>query len=121
MKKQIFKFFLTISLLIIAQNALADVIQDYRCTSASGNRGPMAVVSAGLGVADGAPSNDYTSKSISFCDNQNRCWASNNYIDTAEGRADYATLLTAVASGSKITFYCASGEYAKNIRLYRGN
>ncbi|WP_273908569.1 hypothetical protein [Enterobacter bugandensis] len=121
MKKQLLSFVLTTVFLVSSQHAIADVIQDYKCTTGAGNRGPKTIISAGLGVANGATSDDYTSKSISFCDIENNCWASKNYIDSPEGKADYATLLTAVASGSKITFYCEPNDYARYIRLYRAN
>ncbi|CAI2092401.1 Uncharacterised protein [Serratia ficaria] len=77
----------------------------------------MLLKFVGLGVGDGSNDGD----SIAFClnDNNRDCYSSQNYINSDAGKADYAALLTAQATGLKVTFYCDTGGYAKNIHIVR--
>ena len=119
MKKILKQTLMVTALLAVNGYAVADVVQNYKCTQNAGMRGPMGVTNVGLGVFD-SNSDD---SSILFCDDRDMksCWASDNYIDTARGKADYTTLLTAMTSGLKVSFYCEPGGYAKNIHLWRTN
>ncbi|WP_157032663.1 hypothetical protein [Erwinia typographi] len=117
MKKSIIPFFLAA---IVAGTtsfvASATTVQNYKCTDSKWNKGPMKVVSVGLGVTDGAADWD----SIVFCTSGSvGCYASSNYINSDAGKADYAGLLTALTLGLNVSFYCESGGYAKNIHILR--
>ncbi|CAI2463951.1 Uncharacterised protein [Serratia ficaria] len=111
------KSFLVLPLMImLLPTAYANTVADYKCLNYSGNRTPFTIETMGLGSPDG----DSDGKYVTFCwkaSPLSYCYAGNNLIDTPAGKADYATLLTALTTGQKVNFYCDAGGYAKNIHI----
>lgn len=105
-------------MVILLPSAFAEQISDYQCSNYSGNRTAFIIEKVGLGTSKGSTDAKY----ITFCwkaDPESWCYASNNLIDTPAGKADYATLLTALTTGRKVGFYCEPGGYAQNIHIQK--
>ncbi|KGT89123.1 hypothetical protein NG99_20030 [Erwinia typographi] len=101
---------------LLLPSAYADTMSDYKCLNYPGERDAFTLKKVGLGVSTSGSDSNF----ITFCWGTNPdswCYASENKIDTAAGKADYATLLSALTTGRKIGFYCEPGGYAKNIHI----